>query len=148
MDEEEEKDAPNEHKISYKGPIRENHKAQPQAPLSPEAARRVALSAWERGGRIRPTHHFRSRASQRGFTIIETEQVIRYGRCVAGVEACPEFRNYKYLFEAEIDGVRLRISFALDGTQDYQESPVLILISGVWKTKSGTREGKKGRRKK
>lgn len=128
-----------EHSFIYQGQIPRGAKASPQAPLSAETARVVALNAWYSKGRIRLTGHFRKRTGERKFTIFDVEHVIRYGKPSCPVEFCTKFANYRYRFEAEIDGLTLKIAFALDATQEYHISPLVILITGVWKNRTGKR---------
>ena len=125
--------------VIYSGPIGRGSRANRQAPLSSEGARRVALEAWTNQGRVRPTEHFRKRATERGFTTLDVEQVIRHGKPKSGPDLCAEFDNYKYCFRGRIDGVTLEVTFALDATQDYESNPLAILITGVWKTATGKR---------
>lgn len=127
------------HEFIYCGPINRGNRTQSQTPLTPEAARTVALKAWCKGGRLRPTEHFRHRSIERKFTIIEVEFVVRNGRPTDRPEFCERFNTYKYRFEAIVDGLPLRVAFALDATQDYDATPLVILITAVWKTKSGLR---------
>lgn len=135
-----EKDFQEEHVFTYRGPIYKRGQANPQAPLSPETARLVALESWGKGGRIRSTDHFRTRSSERNFSTLDVQEVIRHGRPECKAEFCREFNNYKYRFQGMVDGLELRVAFALDATQDYSASPLVILITGVWRNKTGARK--------
>ena len=124
----------------YIGPVDQEANTKPQAPLSPETARVVALSAWRGPGRIHQVPHFRERAKERNFTTLDVEFAIKYGKVVSGPTFCCEpHNNYKYYFMAEIDGIGFKVSFALDAAQDYAASPLVILITGVWNTATGCR---------
>jgi len=124
----------------YTGPTDQEARTKPQAPLTAETARVVALSAW-RTGRLQRTPHFLMRLKARGFSILDVESVIRYGRVVAGPTPCgPPHNNHKYYFRDDVDGVGLKVSFALDAEQDYATCPLVVLITAVWCTASGRRD--------
>src|SRR5690242_5084982 len=97
--------------FSYTGPINPNSATKPQQALTPESSRNVVLSAWySHGGRIRPTGHFKMRAKQRRFSMLDCEEVIRCGKPLhARGIYCPKFKNYKYEFKHAVDGLRLRV---------------------------------------
>ena len=124
----------------YLGPVDQEANTKPQAPLTAESARVVALSAWRGPGRLHQPQHFRKRAQERNFTTLDVEWAIKYGKVVSGPTSCGEpHNNYKYYFRAEIDGIAFKVSFALDATQDYAAGPLVVLITGVWATPSGCR---------
>jgi len=124
----------------YRGDLHQDANTKPQSPLTAETARVVALNAWRGPGRLHQTPHFQKRVRERNFTILDVEWVIKYGRIVSGPTFCGEpYNNYKYYFKAEIDGITLKSSFALDATQDYEAGPLVVLITGVWATPSGCR---------
>jgi hypothetical protein len=131
--------AQEKHEIKYHGPANPSANAQPQKPLSPESARVVALSAW-RIGRLRISGHFTKRVKERKFDILDVEQVIRHGTPKGGAVFCKRYNNYKYVFHAAVDGIGLRAVFAIDATQDYTTSPLVILITAAWSTKTGARK--------
>lgn len=89
---------------------------------------------------MRLSPHFKQRAAKRRFSILDAEEVIRYGKPVGSAVYCPKYQNYKYRFSGSVDGLRLRIVFAIDATQDYAAAPLLIFITGAWHTKSGARQ--------
>lgn len=128
--------------IAYRGPANPCVDAQPQKPLSPETARVVALSAWRLPGRLRLTDHFNMRVRQRNFDIFDVEYVIRRGTPVGNAVFCrgKGRNNYKYRFWGKIDGLGLRVVFAIDATQDYHSAPLVILITAAWDTKTGSRK--------
>lgn len=124
----------------YLGPVDQEAKTKPQAPLTAETARVVALNAWRGPGRLQQTPHFRKRVKERSFTTLDVEFVIKYGRVVSGPTPCGEpHNNFKYYFRAEVDGIVLKVAFALDATQDYAAGPMVVLITGVWATPNGCR---------
>lgn len=131
---------PQANEFHYTGPINPNANTNPQSPLSCESARVVALSAWRLPGRIHITEHFTMRTRGRNFSILDAEEVLRRGKPIDDPMFCPEpHNNYKYKFRAGVDGTLLEIAFAIDATQDYLKAPLVILITGVWKTRSGIR---------
>jgi hypothetical protein len=123
----------------YVGPLNPRSQAVAQKPLTPESARVVALGAWRLDGRLRPVAHFKKRMKQRKFSILDIEEVLRRGRPKGNGRFCPDHRNYKYEFQGSVDGVGLRVVFAIDATQDYMSAPLVILITAAWNTKSGIR---------
>jgi hypothetical protein len=126
--------------LEYLGPVNPASAAQPQAPLTPETARSIALSAWHAPGRLRISDHCKKRMRERGFDILDFEVVVKHGRPVGPAIKCgAPHHNYKYCFSTLVDGERLEASFAVDPSQDYQQAPLVVLITGVWKTKTGTK---------
>jgi hypothetical protein len=124
----------------YTGPVDHEASTKPQAPLSAETARVVALSAWRMPGRLHRTPHFLYRVKERNLTILDVEYVIKYGKVVSGPTFCGEpHSNYKYYFRADVDGITLKVAFALDATQDYAAGPLVVLITAVWNTPTGCR---------
>ena len=113
------------------------------APPSTDLARSVALSilSGDRGC-YRPSDHFRAQMGERDFDIFDIEYAIRNGRCVENGEYCDENRNHKYLFRCDIDGVDFDAVFALSAEHDLIRSPLMILITGCWKTKTGKRRSR------
>lgn len=132
-----------EHEFSYCGehdtaaPVSSD--ANPPSP-SPGAARMIALGILGGiKGRYWPTPHFRNRMDERGFDVLDVEYVIRNGECVRRGEFNAEFRHHKYTFRGNLDGVDFEAAFALSADHDFLESPLLILISGCFKNRSGKR---------
>ena len=124
----------------YTGSVDQEATTKPQAPLSAETARVVALSAWRGPGRLHRVPHFLKRARERNFTILDFEYAVKHGKVVSGPTFCGEpHNNYKYCFRSNVDGINLEVSFALDATQDYTAGPLVVLITAVWKTRSGCR---------
>jgi hypothetical protein len=54
-------------------------------------------------------------------------------------EYCPDFQSHKYTFRCLIDGVEFDAAFALSAKHDLIKAPLLYLISGCWKTETGSR---------
>lgn len=108
----------------------------------PEGARVVALSAWRLPGRLRLTSHFNMRVCERKFDIFDVEYVIRHGCPVGKAVFCKgeDRNNFKYRFRGTVDGLGLRVVFAIDATQDYFRAPLVILITAAWNTKTGARK--------
>ena len=107
------------------------HGADP-APLTPDAALRIIKRSWL-FGRIQWTDHFRRRCRERGFEPIDAENAIRGGRMRGELEFCPIFSNWKCRIIGEVEDRQLEIVLALDPTQDYEESPLIVPITGYWK---------------
>ncbi len=109
-------------------------------PPSVDYAKTVALSIL--GGRIgayRSGPHFKRRMVERDFDVFDVEYVIRNGQCVAGGVFCEEHNNHKYTFRGNIDGVDFDAVFALSADSDLIQSPLIVLITGCFKTASGKR---------
>lgn len=113
-------------------PIVQDGKAESKVQLSSESAEAVILRAWE-DGRIHVTTHFRQRGRERGFNIIDAENVIRNGSIRGEPEYCGDFDNWKYKFLAALEDSTLEIVVSLDPTEDYA-APLVILLTGYWRT--------------
>ena len=137
------KDKEIKHECRYVGPHEQGGHAftddKPASP-SPSMAQTIALGILGgRLGRYHPSSHFQERMKERGFDVFDVEYVIRNGRCVAGGDFSEEYRNHKYCFRGFIDGVGFDAVWALSAEHDLLSSPLMILISGCFKTKSGRR---------
>lgn len=111
----------------------------PVAP-APDFAQTIALGVL--GGRIGRYHsctHFRERMDERDFDVFDIEYAIRNGRCIEGGTYSEEFRTYKYTFRANIEGTDFDATFALSADHAFIESPLLVLITGCFKTATGKR---------
>jgi hypothetical protein len=116
-----------------------NIEARPIAPKR-DFARTVALGVLGgRTGRYHPTPHFKKRAKEREFNVLDIEYAVRNGVCVGDGIFCEEYRNFKYTFHANIEGTGFDAAFALSADDDFIRSPLLVLITGVFKTESGKR---------
>ena len=109
-------------------------------PPSPEFARKVALAVLGgRTGRYRTSGHFRTRMRERAFDVFDIEYVIRHGKCSSDGFFSEQHKNHKYTFRGDIDGISFDAVFGLSSEHDLIACPVLILITGCFKTKSGKR---------
>ena len=77
--------------------------------------------------------------TERNFDVFDIEYAIRNGRCIECGEYSDEHKSHKYMFRCDIDGVEFDAVFALSAERDLIESPLMVLITGCWKTKSGRR---------
>lgn len=139
--------APNDkevkHECQYIGShaeeARKGKELNPASP-SPAFARTVALEVLGgQRGRFHSTVHVREQMAERDFDVFDIEYVIRNGRCIEGGEFSEEARNRKYTFRGSIDGTDFDAVFALSVDHDFIESPLVVLITGCFKTASGKR---------
>lgn len=121
-----------DHEFTYRGPLNDCSDSQAQQPLSPDVARRVVLDAFA-SGRVRLTSHFRERAATRKFDLLDVESVIAHGTPLGLGAMCPYRKNVKYIFSGMCGDKTLKVVFALDATQSYEETPLAILITACWK---------------
>ena len=109
-------------------------------PPSTEFVRQVALGILNGDrGRYRTSNHFSEQMAARGFDVFDFEYVIRNGAPVGPGEYSEEYDDHKYTFRGTIDGTSFDAVFSLSAKHDYIKSPLMILITGCWKTKSGKR---------
>jgi hypothetical protein len=109
-------------------------------PPAPELARAVALSILDGArGSYRASNHFSGQMADRGFDVFEFEYVIRNGSPVGKGEYSEEHKDHKYTFRGIIDGTEFDAVFSLSAEHDFIKSPLMILITGCWKTSSGRR---------
>jgi hypothetical protein len=131
------------HECVYVGPHEDTRMqlaGKSPAPPTNEYAREVALSILDGSrGKYRSRDHFQKRMKEREFDVFEVAYVIRNGKCVEDGHYCDEQKNFEYTFGGDIDGVGFEATFALSAEHDLIKSPLLILVSGVWKTKTGKR---------
>jgi Domain of unknown function (DUF4258) len=133
-----------EHEFSYCG--EHDNKAPASADVNPPSpssslARMIALGVLAGiSGRYWATPHFRKRMSERGFDVLDVEYVIRNGDCLREGEFIAEYRHHKYTFRGNLDGTDFDAAFALSADHDLIEAPLLILVSGCFKTRSGKRK--------
>ena len=128
---------------TYVGPHRQpktiSIEAKPIAPTT-EFARSLALKVLGGHiGRYRSTPHFKRRVKERDFDVFDIEYAIRNGDCVGTGIFCEEYRNFKYTFRGTLEGTGFDAVFALSADDDFMRSPLLILITGCFKTVSGKR---------
>jgi hypothetical protein len=115
----------------HTGQVTQKNKAESKIPLSSASAETVVLRALE-DGRIHVTAHFRQRGREKGFDIIDAENVIRDGSIRGEPEYCREFDNWKYRFFGTVEESTLEIVVSLDPTEDYA-TPLVILLTGYWR---------------
>jgi len=113
---------------------KERSESSPKSRLSQANAHAVVIAAWDKG-HIHITAHFKSRGLERGFDIIDAENVIRDGRMVRDGTYCPDFRNWKYTFRGKVEDGTLEIVVSLDPNNNYA-SPLVIVLTGYWRTSS------------
>lgn len=112
---------------------------QTPAPPSDELARSVSLSVLcGNRGSLKSMPHCNRRMKERNFDIFDIEYAIRNGRCVK-VEYCAEYQDHKFTFRCLIDGVEFDAVFALSARHDLIKAPLMVLITGCWKTSNGDR---------
>ena len=120
----------------------EQLKPGPDSP-SPDFARTIALGILNGSlGCYRASTHCRERIEEREFDVFDVEYVIRNGQCVGLGKYSSEHKDHTYVFRGDIDGTKFDAVFSLSAEHDFIKSPLMTLISGCWKTKSG----KRGRR--
>ena len=109
-------------------------------PPSAEFARMASLSILGGNrGRYRPSAHFREQMEDRNFDVFDIEYAVRNGKCLGKGEYSDKHKDFKYVFRCDIDGVEFDAVIALSAEHDLFTSPLLILVTGCWKTKSGRR---------
>jgi hypothetical protein len=117
-------------------------KSTDQNPISPSpaVAQSIALAVLSgRLGRFHSTKHFRVRMSDRDFDIFDMEYVIRNGQCIEGGTFRAEHKNHEYTFRGNIDGTDFEAAFAISAEHDMIRSPLVVLVTGCFKTTSGRR---------
>jgi hypothetical protein len=110
-------------------------------PPKVEVAKMVALRILTGvAGMYRPSKHARERMTERDFDIFDIQYVIRNGRCVGDGVYSREHRDFEYTFRGNIDGTDFDAAISLSAEHHFIESPLMIILSGVWKTKTGKRK--------
>lgn len=100
--------------------------------LSAENLHLIIRRAWI-SGRYQVTGHFRLRARERGFDVLDAENAIQFGRLRGTPEYCSDFRNWKCRIIGPVEDRKLEVVVALDDLEDYDESPLIIPITGYWR---------------
>lgn len=109
-------------------------------PPTSDFAKQVALGVLESSrGRLRTVPHCKQRMRERNFDVFDVNYVIRNGRCIEEGAYCEQYNDFKYKFNGDIDGLGLDVAFALCAEHDLLVCPILILITGCWKNKTGRR---------
>jgi len=97
------------------------------AALSPENAKAVIQKSWS-GGRVHVGTHIKNRMIERNVDMIDLENVIRNG-VVRSTEYCEAFKNWKYRMVGASDGKKIEVVIALDPTEDFEASPLAVLVT-------------------
>jgi hypothetical protein len=122
---------PDEHRYQYVGKVKkEAAHSDPRCRLSPANAHAVIITAWD-NGHIHITAHFKARAQERGFDVLDAENIVRDGKMRDDGEYCPDYKNWKYRFRGKVEGRTLEIVVSLDPNNDYG-SPLVIVLTGYW----------------
>lgn len=133
-----------EHAFSYCGSHGSECQHQSdENPISPSAGRAQAIALSVLGGdkgRYRLTKHCCERMAEREFSVLDMEYVIRNGKCIQEGVFIPNLRQHKYTFRGNIDGTQFDAAFALSADHDLVEDPLLVLISGCYKNRTGKRK--------
>lgn len=115
-------------------------------PVSMENASVLIARALE-DGRVQITEHFRQRAQDRKFTLLEAERVLRRGTIVGYPRYCPQFENWCFAVSGVVESRTLEIRVGVDFNLDL-DFPVMALITGIAKGGrkcQSTRHKKSGR---
>jgi len=97
------------------------------AALSPENAKAVIQKAWS-SGRVHVGTHIKKRLVERNLNMLDLENVIRNG-VVFGGEYCGAYKNWKYRMAGTSDGRKIDMIIALDPTEDFEASPLAVLVT-------------------
>jgi len=129
--------------LTYVGPQQQQAQCtvehEPQPP-SAGLAKMVILSVLSgTRGAYQISDHFQERTKERDFDVLDIEYAVRNGQCIGEGKYCAEFKNHKYVFRCLDDGVEFDAVIGISVEHELLKSPLLILITGVWKTKSGLR---------
>jgi hypothetical protein len=131
------------HECVYVGPEQEpamRPVEQIPTPPSIEFAKMVSLSILGGNrGCYRPSVHLQGQMRDRDFDIFDIEYAIKNGKCMEDGEYSHVHKDFKYVFRCDIDGVPFDAVIAISSEYDLLSSPLLILITGCWKNKTGRR---------
>jgi len=100
--------------------------------LSDENLHTIIVRAWMIG-RYHVANHFREMGRKRGFDILDAENAIHRGKLRGPVEYCPDFSNWKCRVLGPAEDKQLEVVVALDNFEDYEASPLIVLITGYWR---------------
>jgi hypothetical protein len=95
--------------------------------LSLENATAVIRKAWSRG-RLHVGTHIKKRMAQRKVDMLDLENVIRNG-VVSSSKYDEDYKNWKYRMVGTSDGRKIEVIIALDPTEDYEVSPLAVLVT-------------------
>jgi hypothetical protein len=128
----------NERLFEYNGPTFEGQcAAKPEAPVSPSNGLNIVRAAFL-AGRKHVSQHFKARSMERKFDTLDAQNVITTGNLCCLPEYCPDFETWKFriiadLEDEKLDMRKLEIVVALDPAEDYEKSPLIILVTGYWR---------------
>lgn len=135
------KDKAEVHQFIYTGPsdeVPEKPLEHSQTPPRPELAREIALSVLDGSrGRVHLLSHFQNRANERFFSVFQVTYVIRNGDCIGEGEYCQEYRDHKYKFRGEIDGIEFDAVFGLSADHHFILSPACDFDYGLLEDEDG-----------
>jgi hypothetical protein len=97
------------------------------AALSTDNAKTVIQKAWS-SGRVHVGTHIKKRMTERGVDMIDLGNVLRSGD-VVGREYCEGYKNWKYQMAGTSDGRKIDVVVALDPTEDFEASPLGVLVT-------------------
>jgi hypothetical protein len=118
----------------YCGPEQQPQRVEAHtSPLSAENARSVIQNAWS-NGRVHLGTHFKKRCGERDIDMLDVENLVRNGVVQPRPEYCPVYKNWKYRMAGIIDERHLEVVIALDATEDYDESPLAIVLTAYERT--------------
>ncbi len=101
-------------------------------PLSVANAEQVLRKAWI-AGRSLLGEHFRKRSQERSFSTLDVDRVLRLGKIQGKPEYCPIFCNWKYRVRGQSGEQVLEVVVGLDPNEDFDQCPLIVLITGYWK---------------
>ena len=118
----------------YVGPVPDGRKAITSASstLSPDNLRLVVARAWVIG-RYQMSGQFKKDGLARGFDVLDTETVIRFGKLVGMPQHDTDHSHWICHLIGLVEGRNLELAVALDDFEDYDTSPLLTLITGHWR---------------
>lgn len=91
-------------------------------------------------GRYHPSDHWRRRRVLRNFDVFDMLYVTQNGRCTEPPTYSLKHDNYKFSFCGDVDGIEFEAVFAISAKHHRIKSPLLILVTGCWKNKTGIRK--------
>jgi hypothetical protein len=123
--------------FAYNGPVHDGQaSAKPEAPVTPANGLQIIKTGFL-AGRKQISEHFKRRGRERGFDAMDAHIVVRTGKLRGAPTYCPVFGNWKYRVVADLEDDKLEIKqleivVALDPGEDYEKSPLIILLTGYW----------------
>jgi hypothetical protein len=100
-------------------------------PISIANAHRLLVRALELGN-VEVTGHFKQRGTERNFTTVDAENILRKGTICRKPIFDPAYENYCFNVRGKYEGRTLELKVALDPGVDY-DAPLLIFITGIRK---------------